>query len=120
MVKTIPIITSGMRRFKPVRVKEYKHFEVPWLWYSLPSSLLSNATSLSNKFDEVPMTVRSTCADRVVIMEAWQIVPKVCNTTTINYFTISRLAEGEGEWHSTVMLSPPHLQGDIPKGVEVL
>lgn len=56
------------------------------MWYSLPSFLLSNVTSLANKVDELTVTVREESADIVAITEAWQIVPELCNIENYQLF----------------------------------
>ena len=93
MVRPIKTVTSTIRRVRQVERREYKHVEVPRVWYSLPSLLLSNVTSLSNKMDELIVSVRSTCADIVAITEAWQIVPEVCMMQDFQLFHHPR---GEG------------------------
>lgn len=70
ITKSILVITSHSKQFKPVQVKEYKYFEVPCQWFNLPSVLLPNII-------EVIMTTRSTSVDLVAISKARQIVPEV-------------------------------------------
>jgi len=87
VVRSIPVITSHNKEIKPKQTREHKRLEVPQKWYSLPSLLLSNITSLTNKVDEVIATAQSTSADVVAITEAWQITPEVC--TIQNFQSIS-------------------------------
>ncbi len=121
-MRPIKVVTSSAREDRRVEKREYKHFEVPRTWYSLPSLLLFNATSLANKMDEVIVTVRSTCANIVAVTEAWQIVPEVC--TMQDYHLYHHLRSGRRGGGVAVFcrsaLSPSHLPVDIPAGVEAL
>ncbi|KAG7169725.1 DnaJ subfamily C member 8-like [Homarus americanus] len=55
--RRIPIIMSSKhKRVKPVPARQCASYEVPRLWYSLPSLLLSNVTSLCNKVEELKET----------------------------------------------------------------
>ncbi len=98
--KHVRPITSSARENRRVEKKEYKHIEVPLVWYSLPSLLLFNASSLTNKMDELIVTVSSTCADIVAVTEAWQIVPEVCTMQDYQLYhhlrTGRRKGGGEG------------------------
>ncbi len=108
-MRPIKVVTSSAREDRRVEKREYKHFEVPRTWYSLPSLLLFNATSLANKMDEVIVTVRSTCADTVAVTEAWQIVPEVCTMQDYQLYHHLRSGRRGGEWpFSAAMSSAPH------------
>ena len=85
-MRPIKVITTSDRKERIMEAKEYKHFEVPRLWYSLPSLLMSNVTSLANKMDELIASVRTHCPDIVAITETWQIVPEVCNIQDYQLF----------------------------------
>ena len=112
-MRPIKAVTSISRRVRQVEMREYTHVEVPRVWYSLPSLLLSNVTSLSNKMDELIVSVSSTCADIVAITEAWQIVPEVCTMQDFQLFHHLRTERRGGGWSSTVLplfpqpLTPP-------------
>ncbi|XP_063880642.1 uncharacterized protein LOC135111371 isoform X2 [Scylla paramamosain] len=92
VMRPIKVVTSSAREDCRVEKREYKHFEVPRVWYSLPS-LLFNATSLANKMDKLIVMVRSTCVDIVAVTEAWQIVPEVC--TMQDYQLYHHLRSGQ-------------------------
>ena len=119
-MRSIPVITSLKRKNKPAEMREYKHFEVSRTWYSLPSLLLSNVTSLAKKVDEVIVTVRSTCADVLAITEAWEIVPDMYNIENFELFHHLRTnRRGVGmALFCRSDLSPSHLRVNIPEGVE--
>ena len=70
-----PSTVPRKRHQKPTEKRVVK--EVPRLWYSLPSVLLANVTSLCNKLDEVSATVKALDVGVVAITEAWQIVPEI-------------------------------------------
>ena len=122
VVRPIRAVTSNIRRVRQVEKREYKYVEVPRVWYSLPSLLLSNVTSLSNKMDELIVSVRSTCADIVAITEAWQIVPEVCMMQDYQLFHHLRTERRGGgvALFCRSSLSPSHLHVTIPNGVEAL
>lgn len=122
MARNIPVIITKVSLNKPVVEKEYKHFEVPRAWDSLPSLLLSNVTSLSNKIEELMVTVRSTGAGVVVITEAWQIAPEICNIDDYELFHHLRTNRRGGgvALYCRSDLTPSHLQVDTPEGVEAL
>ncbi len=119
-MRPIKVVTSSAREDRRVEKKEYKHIEVPRMWYSLPSLLLFNATSLANKMDELIVTVSSTCADIVAVTEAWQIVPEVC--TMQDYQLYHHLRSGRRGGGGVAVfcrstLNPSHLPVDIPDDV---
>ena len=122
MVRPIKVITSTVRKGRKVEEREYKHFEVPRVWYSLPSLLLSNVTSLANKMDELIVSVRSNCADIVAITEAWQITPEVCMIQDYQLFHHLRNQRRGGgvALFCRSDLSPSHLHVDVPAGLEAL
>lgn len=64
-------------RAVPFSDRKDRHVKMPRVWYSFPSLLLSNVTSLINKMEDLIVSVRSTCADNATITEAWQIVSEV-------------------------------------------
>lgn len=66
-VHPIPVHTATMRNQKVKVAREYNYIEVLRVWYSLPSFLLSNFTSLPNRVDELTVTVCAVSADTVVI-----------------------------------------------------
>ncbi|MPC74709.1 hypothetical protein E2C01_069083 [Portunus trituberculatus] len=102
--------------------RKHTRVETPRQWFNLPSLLLSNVTSLTNKMDELIVTVRSTRADIVAITEAWQIVPEVCMMQDVQLFHHLRSERRDGGvavyYRST--LSPSHLPVAVPAGVEAL
>lgn len=122
VLQNIPVITIARRKAKPQQTKKLKHFEVPRLWYDLPSLLLSNVTSLSNKLDEVITTIKSTNADVVAITEAWQIVPELCNITDYQLFHRLRTGKRGGGLvlYCRSHLHPTLLPVEPPDGVETL
>ena len=122
MVRPIKVVTPSIRKCRQVEEREYKHFEVPRVWYSLPSLLLSNVTSLTNKMDELIVTVSSTGADIVAVTEAWQIVPEVCMMEEYELFHHLRSERRGGgvALFCRSTLSPSHLPVNVPAGVEAL
>ena len=122
VVRPIRTVTPICRKVRQVEMREYKHVEVPRVWYSLPSLLLSNVTSLSNKMDELMVSVSSTCADIVAITEAWQIVPEVCTMQDFQLFHHLRTERRGGgvALFCRSSLSPSHLPVNVPPGVEAL
>ena len=80
--RPIPTITSERNRTKTKTITSERKetntnlsrrrflSEVPRVWYNLPSILLSNVTSLSNKMEEVTQAVRSTSCDVMAVTEA--------------------------------------------------
>lgn len=122
MLRPIRVIQPTVRKERKVEKREYKHFEVPRVWYSLPSFLLSNVTSLTNKMDELIVSVRSNCADIVAITEAWQIVPEVCMMQDFQLFHHLRTGRRGGgvALFCRSDLSPSHLHVDVPAGVEAV
>ncbi len=97
-MRPIKVVTSSAREDRRVEKREYKHIEVLHVWYSLPSLLLFNATSLPNKMDELIVTVSSTCADIVAVTEAWQIVPEVCTMQDYQLYHHLRTGRMGGRW----------------------
>ena len=77
-VRPIKGMTFSDSKGRQLKVREYKHVEMPRVWYSLLFIHLSNITSLISKMDELIVSVRSIRAVIVAITEAWQIVPKMC------------------------------------------
>ena len=120
--RPIKVITTGTRKQRPVEVKEYRHVEVPRLWYDLPSLFMSNVTSLANKMDELIISVQSTCADLVAITECWQIVPELCYIQNYQLFHQLRTDRKGGgvALFSRSNLNPSRLPIIPPAGVEAL
>ncbi len=100
--KCIPVIISQRKQSKPPQIKEYKHVEVPRLWYDLPSLFLSNVTSLNNKMEELKVTAASTSADIIAVTEAWQMIPEVCMIENHQLFHHLRTNK-RGGWHCPVL-----------------
>ena len=121
-VRSIPVHTSARKEPREKSVRGYKHIEVPRSWYSLPSLLLSNVTSLANKVDELIVTVREASADIVAITEAWQIVPEVCGIDNYQLFHHLRTGRRGGgvALYCRSSLCPSLLSVDVPDGVEAL
>lgn len=103
----MPEITTTRRRTIPQQVKEYKHYEVLRQWYELPTVLLSNVTSLTNKLEEVITASKSTSADIVEMTEAWQIIPENCGITGYPLFHRLRTEKRSGD---LVFYCRSHLQ----------
>ena len=122
VTKTIPIIQCKRIVPKPKSNKQYKHFEIPRLWYNLPSVLLSNVTSLNNKLDEVITTVKSVNPDIVAITEAWQVVPETCVIENYEVFHQLRTNRRGGGlvMFSRGYLNPCRLSVEVPGEVEAL
>ena len=112
-------VTSSNRKDRQEEVREYKHVEVPHMWYSLSSLLLSNGTSLTNMIDELIVPVRSTCANIVAIFEAWQILPEVCVVQDFQLFHHLK-AGRRGSDVALFCSDTSHLPVHTPTGVEVL
>ncbi|XP_076039158.1 uncharacterized protein LOC143024257 [Oratosquilla oratoria] len=124
ITRIVPVITTttSAKNRKKVKPRSRIHSEVPRVWYSLPSLLLSNVTSLTNKMEEVIETVRSTGCDMMAITEAWQIVPEMCNIENFvlfHHLRVNRVGGGVALF-CRADLNPSHLRVDIPEGVEVL
>lgn len=122
--RIIPVIAANKSETgkKPAPSKPYKHFEVPRVWYDLPSLFMSNVTSLCNKFDEVVTTVKTVSADVVAITEAWQIVPETCKIDNFHMFHQLRTDRRGGGvvFFCRKELNPSNLHVDVPEGVEAL
>ena len=120
--KHIPTIVTTRRNSKPLAPKPYKHFEVPRVWYNLPTMLLSNVTSLPNKLEEVTITARSDNCGVIAITEAWQLNPQVATIpdfTLFHHLRVDRRGGGVAVYcHNT--LRPTQLSTDIPDGVEAV
>ena len=70
-VRSIPVHSADNRRQKKVKeARVATYIEVLHVWYSLPSFLLSNVTSLANKVNEQTVTVLTASADIVAITKA--------------------------------------------------
>ena len=71
-VRSIPVHSADNRRKQKVKEARVStlYMEVPRVWYSSPSFLLSNVTSLANKVDELTVTMRAASTDIVAITEA--------------------------------------------------
>ena len=66
-MRSIPVHSADnwrKQKVKEARVTTY--IKVPRVYYSLPSFLVSNVTSLANKVDELRVTVRAASADRTL------------------------------------------------------
>ncbi len=122
MNKKIPVISLKRKAPIPRPVKPYKHFEIPRLWYNLPSLLLSNVTSLNNKLDEVTTTIKSVNPDIVTITEAWQVTPEVCEVENYQLFHHLRTDRRGGGLVLLAKnnLSPTYLNVQVPREIEVL
>ena len=124
-VRQITVHTSIREENKVKKVKEYRPrniIEVPLLWYSLPSFLLSNVTSLANKVDELTVQVRSVSADIVAITEAWQIVPEICGIVNYKLFHHLRSERRGGgvALYCRDSLCPTSISVEVPDGIEAL
>ena len=120
--RPIKIITSARDGYFKQEKKPYKHFEVPRLWYELPTVLMSNVTSLNNKLDEVITSVLSIKADVVAITEPWQVSSELCNIEGFSVFSHLRQARRGGGvllWCRDT-LRPSVLNVQVPEGVEAL
>lgn len=62
------------------------NIKIPRLRFGLPTLLMSNVTSFSNKTDELITAVRSVKVGVVAITEARQIVPVKCYTENYEQF----------------------------------
>ena len=122
IIHTVPVITSRRKKVENVAPRSRNLCEVPRVWYSLPSLLLSNVTSLANKMEEVTEAVRTTGCDMMAIAEAWQIVPEVCNIENFVLFHHLRANRRGGgvALFCRDDLSPSHIGVDVPEGVEAL
>ncbi|XP_076033182.1 uncharacterized protein LOC143020617 [Oratosquilla oratoria] len=124
ITRTVPVITNKRSATKKRKVEPRQRIlnEVPRVWYSLPSIILSNVTSLANKMEEVIELVRSTGCDVMAITEAWQIIPEVCNIENFVLFHHLRVNRRGGgvALYCRADLNPLHLRVDIPEGVEAL
>ena len=122
--KTVPVIVSKKKATvrKEVEPRPRKLLVVPRVWYHLPSLLLSNVTSLTNKMEEVTELVRTTGCDMMAITEAWQIIPEVSNIE--NFVLFHHLRENRRGGGVAVFcradLNPSHLSVNVPEGVEAL
>ena len=118
----MPVLTSKRKEKENTEPRPRNISEVPRVWYNLPSLLLSNVTSLTNKMEEVTEAVRTTNCDVMAITEAWQIVPEVCNIENFALFHHLRVDRRGGgvALFCRDDLSPSHLGVDVPEGVEAL
>lgn len=116
-----PVIIKR-RNYNITPHKPYQHFEVPRIWYSLPSLLLSNVTSLSNKIDELTTVINKFSPGIVAITEAWQIVPDTINIDNYSLFCNLRTNKRGGgvALFSKNELSPILLPVNVPDGLELL
>ena len=116
------IITTRRRVPECPIVRPYQHHEVPRLWYSLPTLLLSNVTSLPNKLEELTITARTVSAGVLAVTEAWQIIPET--STISDYILFHRLRSnkrgGGVALYCHKELSPYQLDVRVPEEVEVL
>ena len=115
------VITTRRRRKCPIASSSYIQ-EIPRLWYSLPTLLLSNVTSLSNKIEELTVTARTVNAGVLAITEAWQIIPET--STISDYILFHRLRTnkrgGGVALYCHKELCPHQLDVRVPDEVEVL
>ena len=121
-MRQIPVHTTSERKNKEENASDYNYVEVPRVWYSLSSFLLSNVTLLTNKMDELIVTVETASADIVAITEAWHIVTEVCNNQNYQLFhhlRTSRRGRGVALFCRSA-LSPSPLNVDVPDRVEAL
>ena len=125
ITRTVPAIAITSDKNKKTVISEPRPrilCEVPRVWYNLPSLLLSNVTSLTNKMEEVTELVRSTGCDVMAITEAWQIIPELCKIDNFVFFHHLRVNRRGGgvALFCRDDLSPSHLSVEIPEGVECL
>ncbi|MPC79925.1 hypothetical protein E2C01_074482 [Portunus trituberculatus] len=115
------IVTNRNRQNRQVEARKHTRVEILRQWFNLPSLLLSNVTSLTNKMDELIVTVRSTRADIVAITEAWQIVPEMCMMQDFQLFHLRSERRGGGvAVYCRSTLSPSHFPLAVPPGMEAL
>ncbi len=121
-ITTRRTVSNKRRKHTPVQPRLHNLVEVPRLWYSLPSLLLSNVTSLCNKVEEVSVTMRAVDAGIVAITEAWQIVPEICAVDNYQLFHhLRKQRRGGGvAVYCRNDLNPSHLDVNVPEGIEAL
>ena len=120
--KSIETVITTRRRRKCPTVRSLHISEVPRLWYSLPTLLLSNVTSLSNKLEELTVMARSNCAEVLAITEAWQIIPETSNISEYILFHHLRTNRRGGgvALYCHEALNPHKLDVQVPDDLEVL
>ena len=122
--KPIPtIITENRKPKEPSQPPAQNQCtEVPRLWFSLPTLLLSNVTSLPNKLEELSVATRTVNAGVIAITECWQITPET--NTISDYFLFHRLRTnkrgGGVALYCHKDLNPHQLDVQTPEGIETV